>query len=141
VGSSSASVQPSGWGTEVRPLHYMFLLSLKLHSITELSILIAMRSRLYPSMSMQNHGPFVPINLNLALAGSMSSPEAAPDLESECWGEESYIELAAVQLRTDGVVMSKSPCFSFQSSLILMVDLTQPLSLRPYPRYLSHRGL
>jgi hypothetical protein len=80
---------------------FVLTLSLTLES----SILIAMRSHLYPSIASQPPPSFNPMDLNVPLDASASTANPDPAVEWECWGEESTIELVEVQLKFDGNVM------------------------------------
>lgn len=76
---------------------------------TETSILIAMRSHLYPSHGASPRPPssFNPMDLGIPLDLSQPSPpESDPSAEWESWGPEATIELCEVYLGFDGACIS-----------------------------------
>jgi hypothetical protein len=87
----------------------------------ESSILIAMRSRLYPS-SNATPPSFNTMDLGLSLDISQpSAPDPVPSVEWEAWGEEATIELCEVQLGFDGSSISMDALF-FNLTVLFMIS-------------------
>src|SRR4051794_4712370 len=93
-----------------------------------------MRSRVYPFM--QPQPSFNSMALDLPLSAFVPPSELDLAAEWECWGEESTIELAYVQLKSDGNSMSVLNRFTTVSRNSILIN-----TLSLFHSYYSQSGI